>query len=372
MIDWTIGAYYSNQRQSQLNLTTSSTPGSASTDYGYTDNVWSKDEQIAGFASVDIHATDTLKVSGGLRVSAMSFEFTDAAGGPINGGDSFASGKTKETPVTPKFGISWQADPHTLLYANAAKGFRQGGAQGPVPAAFCASDLSTLGISESPTTYKSDSVWSFDGGAKSRILGGRVSFDANMYWIKWDNIQQAVRLPNCGFSYIANLGKADSRGADLSVDIKVATPLHIGANVGFNRTTFASDVYGGGGALLAAQGDRIGGPLWTGTAYAQYEQNVAPGSNLYVRGDVTFRGTGIPMDSKTYSYDPGLPPTRGSAVASLRIGLARGLFDISAFVNNLTNTSRPIDRTHDVTGSPLYYDFGYRPRTFGLTLVYRK
>src|SRR3546814_7141991 len=57
----------------------------------------------------------------------------------------------------------------------AAKGFRTGGGNTAVPAAFCATDLTALGLAEVPQTYKSDSVWSYEVGAKKANGNGRIN-----------------------------------------------------------------------------------------------------------------------------------------------------------------------------------------------------
>ena len=44
-----------------------------------------------------------------------------------------SAGNQSNTPVTPKFGISYQLDPNNYLYFSAAKGFRQGGVNGAWP-----------------------------------------------------------------------------------------------------------------------------------------------------------------------------------------------------------------------------------------------
>ncbi|WP_459662318.1 TonB-dependent receptor [Novosphingobium sp. 11B] len=371
-LDWVVGFYYSNQRQVSDNKTTSSNVAAATGALSYIDLVNSKDEQIAGFVNLDYHVADKLTLSAGVRVSQMKFSFTDAADGPVNGGPSYVEGSTKENPVTPKFAVAYQANPDLLVYANAAKGFRQGGAQGPVPAEYCASDLESLGIEKSPTRYDSDSVWSFDGGAKGTFMGGRMHLDANAYWIKWSNIQQPVNLPTCGFQYIANLGKANSRGLDLVLDFRLAPGLSVGGNLGFNRTTFAEDVEGSGGSLLAAKGERIGGPQWTGAVFGQVELPVSESIDAYLRADTTFRSKGVMRNEDTFSYDPGLTATKSGAVVSARLGAKMAAFDLSIFANNIFNDSKPLSRTHDLTGSALYYDFSNRPRTLGLTLTYRQ
>jgi outer membrane receptor protein involved in Fe transport len=371
-LDWVLGAYYSNQRQLQLNVTSSSNPAAAVDAFSLRSDVRSKDEQLAAFANVDFHATDKLTLTAGLRWSEMKFSFSDASDGPVNGGPSFASGKTKEHPLTPKFGIAYQANPSTLLYANAAKGFRQGGAQGPVPAEFCGEDLASLGLTQGPGGYDSDSVWSFDGGTKAGLFGGRVNIDANVYWIKWKNIQQPVNLPNCGFQFIANMGEANSRGIDLVVDFKLSEGVRVGANVGYNNTTFSTDVIGAGGNLLAADGDRIGGPRWTGTGWGEANFPLTGDTEGYVRADATFRSGGPSLNPATFSYDPDILPTESSVVVSARAGVKLEAIDLSLFVNNLFNANEFLSRTHDTLGTNLFYGYGYRPRTVGLTLTYHK
>jgi outer membrane receptor protein involved in Fe transport len=369
--EWIIGGYYSRMRQRSINLTDSnSVGGTALNGYNYTDNVASTDKQIAGFANVGYHITEQLKVTAGVRVSHLTFSYLDNAGGPVNGGPSTSSGSSKETPVTPKVGVAYQIDRNNLLYANAAKGFRQGGAQAPVPASFCATDLTTLGLTASPTTYNSDSVWSFDAGSKNSLLDGKLNIDANAYVIKWKNIQQSVRLPNCGFSYISNLGKATSRGIDLSIDAAFTKALRVGVNIGFNRTTFDDDILGGSGVVLAGKGDRIGGPQVTGTAWGQFDFPLGAHSG-FVRSDITFRTKGISPDPETFSYDADLTATKSTTLLSARLGALIGGIEVSAFVNNLLNSHDALFRTHDIAGSPLFYAGSYRPRTIGLTGAYR-
>ena len=58
-----------------------------------------------------------------------------------------------------------------MVYATAAKGYRVGGgnasyAGNPV----CQIDLRTIGVADAPTTYKSDSVWSYEVGTKNKVL----------------------------------------------------------------------------------------------------------------------------------------------------------------------------------------------------------
>ncbi|CAN7547042.1 TonB-dependent receptor [Phenylobacterium sp. LjRoot225] len=370
-VEWILGAFFTRQRQRSINLTDSNeVGGTAANGYNYTNHTSSTDRQIAGFANIAYPLTEQLKVSAGVRVAELKFSYLSLGDGPVNGGPSSDSGKTSETPVTPKFGVSYQIDRDNLLYANVAKGFRQGGAQAPVPASFCAADLASLGLTAGPSTYKADTVWSYDAGAKNSLFGGRLNIDASAYFINWDNIQQSVRLANCGFSFIGNLGKARSRGVDLTFDTRVSDAVRLGGNIGFNKTTFNDDVLGGGGVLLAGKGDGIGGPQFTGAVWGQVDFPIGP-YRSYFRSDLTFRTKGVSPDPHTFSYDADLTATRPAYVVSARLGVFIKDVEASVFVNNLFNENAALFRTHDVAGSPLFYAGGYRPRTVGMTATYK-
>src|SRR3546814_7650464 len=75
-------------------------------------------------------------------------------------------------------------------------------------------DLPTLGLAQVPSTYESDSVWSYEVGAKKASGDGRVNVQASAFLIDWNNIQQTVPLTRCGFAYTANLGKARSKRSE--------------------------------------------------------------------------------------------------------------------------------------------------------------
>ena len=91
-------------------------------------------------ANVDFNVTHALKVSAGVRVSHDEFYFEQASA--FSGfAQTPISGSQSDTPVTPKFGLSYQLDADNFLYATAAKGFRQGGVNGDVPSNLCAARI---------------------------------------------------------------------------------------------------------------------------------------------------------------------------------------------------------------------------------------
>jgi iron complex outermembrane recepter protein len=379
-LDWSTGLFFSHAKQDSVNLSQSGRiPGVISSGfpqylgrYNLFDEIGAVDKQYAAFASVDFKATSQLTATIGARVSRNEFEFDETRDGPTNSGvRTFNTAEQKNTSFTPKAGIQYRVNPDNMLYASISKGFRPGGAQAPVDPNFCASDLATLGLSNSPLDYDSDSLWSYEVGSKNRMLGGALSLDANLYMVKWKNIQQSIRLPTCSFAFISNLGEATGKGVDVSVTGKPLDALQLGASVGYNQTTYDDAIRGGNGLLLKGDGDRIGGPRWSGSVFGLGEAPLTATMSGYVRLDYTFQSDGIPQNPAAFGYDAGLTTLPSTDSLSMRLGLKFSAFDVSLFANNLTNSTDVLARAHDSTGSSLYYAQSYQPRTIGVTAQIR-
>ncbi|UUZ51512.1 TonB-dependent receptor [Massilia sp. B-10] len=123
-----------------------------------------------------------------------------------------ASSSLSSTAFTPKYAVTWEVDPAHTVYSSVAKGFRLGGSNVFVPPTTCGPDLEANGIENGPPTYSPDSLWSYEVGSKSRFLNNRVTFNADVFYVKWKNIQQGVYLPTCAYTYNANAGRCDQQG----------------------------------------------------------------------------------------------------------------------------------------------------------------
>lgn len=379
-LDWSTGLFYSRAKQDFLNLSQSGrTPGVLSSGYpqylgryNLYDAVGSVDKQYAAFASLDYKATARLTATVGVRVSRDEFEFDETRDGPTNSGvRTFNTAQQKDTSVTPRVAASFRLDQDNMFYGSVSKGFRPGGAQAPVDSNFCATDLATLGLSQSPLDYESDSLWSYELGSKNRLFGGAVTLDTNVYHVKWKNIQQSIRLPTCSFSFISNLGEASGTGADVSIVVQPIDVLQLGASVGYNETEYDEEIAGGNGVILKEEGDRIGGPKWTGSVFGLGELPLTASMSGYLRVDYSFQSSGIPQNPNTFGYDQGLTTLPSTDLLSTRMGLKFTSVDVSLFVNNLTNSNDALSRAHDSTASSLYYAQSYQPRTIGVTAQIR-
>lgn len=338
--------------------------------YEFADDFAARDGQLAGFGEVSYEILNGLRLIAGVRLSRTRFSFIDHIGGPVNGGSTMARGVQREIPITPKFGISYQLDPDNFIYATSSKGFRIGGAQGPV-SFLCKPDLAGLGYTSAPTQYQSDSVWSYEAGSKNSLLDGNIRLDVSVYYLKWRDIQHRIYLTNCGYSFVGNVGSATGRGIDFQSSFKPFNTLTLNAAISLNYIAFDKTISGSNGSIIARKGDSIGRIPLSILLSGQYELPLAEDRKPYVRADYQYRSRGRRPDPQSFGYDANIPRTPATHFVSLRAGITTPGWDISAFVDNLLNTHDGFERSHDTKTSPLYYNITFRPRTAGLTAVAR-
>ena len=349
----------------------------------------SNDRQIAVYGEATYALFDQVKLTLGARYSKTKFSFNTLTGGPqLFLPNQANTGDKKENSFTPKVDISWQIDPKDLLYFTYAKGFRPGGANNPVPYAACASDFTNFGITQAPATFSSDTVDSYEIGAKNNFAD-RVRIATSIYYINWHNIQQRIVPPICQISFIANLGTAVAKGGDFQGEFLITDSLTADLTAGFTsaRYTENSEFSSQEVAPIVISGDAITGeggqpiPPFTASAGLEYRFN-AWSHDMFVRGDYEYQGRArwLPpqQDPGTQLYDPANYTLSATNFVSLRAGVKFGEMQLEPFIDNLldthpvTNYTFSIYQINNPQFSRLQTDYTLRPRTFGLTFTFRR
>jgi iron complex outermembrane recepter protein len=340
---------------------------------GYAENTTNIEQETAVFGNVSYKLTEQLKVTLAARVARSKFTDSNFQDGPWNAGPSLAQGAQKETPVTPKANVTYNLTPDSMVYATAAKGYRIGGgnasyAGNPV----CQIDLRTIGIADAPTTYKSDSVWSYEIGTKNKLWNGQAEISASAFRINWSNIQSLIFLPTCGNIYTDNLGAAVSQGADLDLHARLAAGLTWRVSAGYTDAHYSQTRTMASGVTLARAGEQLPVPKVSGSTALDFERALfASEHTAYVNLTYNYAGS--------YDRNPptgvfGADPTTLYAVAvhslSTRGGVRFGGLDVSLFADNVTNSAAELLRYHETNASSVYRGRTLRPRTIGLTAIY--
>ncbi len=341
----------------------------------YINNTRAHDRQEALFVDATYAITSRLKLNVGLRYAWTKFAFANTNDGPQdllnNGGvPATGTGGKSERPFTPKFSLSYRINSDDLVYATASKGYRIGGATPPLPS-YCGLDA--------PSSYNSDSLWSYEAGTKDRFFNRKLQISASGYYIRWSNIQQAFYVPLCGIQFTTNAGEAESKGFDFQSQWQVTHALDLELTVGYTDAKFSKSAHElfdptvpltDVANTLNQKGDTLDVAPWTVTVAAQYNFTLL-GEDAFVRADYEFaskRTSPIPNeDINTAFYDAGLVPDPATHEVSLRSGVSIGKWDLAVFANNLLNAHPRLGLTHQDSGTVLYEATTLRPRTIGVS-----
>ncbi|QKR98414.1 TonB-dependent receptor [Sphingomonas sp. CL5.1] len=328
------------------------------------------DEELAAFGQVNFKLTDTLTLTAGARASKLTYNNNTFSAGPVAGGaGTYNVSHASAKPVTPKFGVSWQATPDTLIYASASKGFRPGSSTSQVSAQ-CDADLAALGFTSAPRQIKPDSVWSYEAGAKTKMFGGRLVMDGSVYRIDWTDIQSGVTLPNCNTPFAANFGNARSQGFDLQINAKVGDGFTLGASVGYSDAHYTTSTVGAGGIVVRPKGEPLPIAPWQVSLNGQYDFQ-AFGRDAYLHADYQYLSHNNTPLPNVPSVDPTIPRAPASNNVDFRIGMKFDRLDLSIFGQNILNQHPEYGIYRDSLTTYNYRAVTVRPVTFGITGVYR-
>jgi iron complex outermembrane recepter protein len=299
--------------------------------------------EYAAFCDLSYNILSNLKATVGLRWFRDTADFIQYTNGLFYGGAStYTVPALHETGYTPKYELEYKVTPDVLAYASAAKGFRPGGDNiqlPPGPAPFgCDTDLHNLGVTASEiATFRSDSLWDYEGGFKTSFLDHRFTLNVTGFWIEWPNIQQLVDLPLCGYGYTGNSGKARSTGGELEFSGRLLPDLIAGLNLGYEDARITQRGLG--------SPQPVGSPIQevpkvTLNANLSYERHVSARWAAFGRIDFSHVGESFSYNNASANPVTGLAePLRRDAysLTNLRAGLRNDQWEFTAFVKNLTN-----------------------------------
>lgn len=305
--------------------------------------------EYAGFLDTTLYFSPKFDLTLGYRYSRIDQSQTQSNGGelynPVNPNVLSETSQTfSEGPSTYLAAARYHVNDDLLLYARAASGYRPGGGRALPPG-------TPPGFAD---FYTSDKLWSYEAGEKLKAWEGRLTVDADVFYIDWSNIQAPVLVPGTPFQLTGNAGKARSRGLELQTALVPVRGLTVGANGAYTDARFIQSVPG-----VANAGDTLTYvPRFAGAAYAQYMQPIHNGWNGVFEGDYKYEG---------YRVDTYRVPLPGYGVWNARCGVQNDRWQVNLYVKNLTDKYARAG-SNGSGGAPLPYYFVIEtPRTFGIS-----
>ena len=290
----------------------------------------SSSDYWAVFGQGTWNVTDALGATVGLRYSRETVKNNS-----INQSNLITTGVNNRTAkfddVSPKFTLSYKANPDWLIFANASRGFKSGGTQ-------------TSNNVNLANEFEPETLWDYELGTKFDLFNGKVRVDVTGFYMDWKNVQQTIRFQYIdaatgllrGVSGIANAAAAESYGAEASFDARITPEFSLSAQVGWNKSEFKDypNALIDGVVVNVTGRQLVNAPEWTLGAQTQYKRELTDGLDGFVRAEWNFRDT---MISNPYAYRYNVYPFISPSYhnVNLRAGIETDTIRAVVYVENL-------------------------------------
>ena len=336
-------------------------------------------KQSAVFGEGSYKFTDALKLTAGLRFFHFAIKnHADQAGlgtASVNGDHTILDQSASGNSVLPKLNLSYEPSADLTVYGTIAKGSRPGGFNLPIPlptpavlainpsAYNCNAGVVTV---SSQPSYTPDSVWSVEVGEKAKFADRRFTVNADVYYIKWTDIQQVLSL-TCGYPYNTNAGNAKSYGPELEISALLVPGLTLDLSGAYNTAVINQPT-----AVAIASGITPGTrvlnvPRYTAVLGLNYQAAIS--DNLNALLNISNSIVGDVRDQAAY---PQILPSYN--LIDARAGISSGPWGIYFFGTNLNNKAAKLSINNTIFAWQTYAITRVstnQPRTIGLDFQYR-
>lgn len=308
-------------------------------------------QEYAVFGNLTYHLTDKFNITGGIRYAHNNQRFEQIGSGLLIG--SAPEAKSSESVVTYLANAQYKFSNNATAYARFATGYRPGGPN------FVIRDAGT-GDLLAPTSFKSDSLESYEVGFKAQTRDRSFAIDLSAFYVAWDDIQIITAVQ--GLSANLNAGTAKIRGAELNLTARPNADLTFTGAFAFNDSEIGED----NPAIGAVKGERLPNvPRFTAALNADYVAT-ASASKPFVGATLRF------VSDRTASFDNsvGFPQYQLPDYTSvdLRAGLSIGPVNGQVFVRNIFDKRGQLAaNTSQAAAGAAVLTTLLQPRTFGLS-----
>ena len=359
--EWLLGGFYTRERAKINQAFAAVSPGTLTEVAGLpllgTAFVPSRYREIAGFANATVHFGERFDLTFGGRYSENKQRASQASDGALAGGpNTLPDARSKEDVFTYSVAPKFKLNDRAAIYARVAKGFRPGGPNvlPPNPPA------------DTPRTFNSDTVVSYEVGLKAETEDRTFSVDLAAFHIDWKDIQLFAVVNDFGIN--TNGGKARSDGFEFTATLRPTPGFNVSVNGAYTDAKLRDDAPPVVGGL---DGDRLPfTPKYSIGVNADYQWSLGGEAQAFVGSSLRF------LSDQPAGFDPEYTAQFGRQrylesyeVVDLRAGVDFGRFSIEAYARNLTNSEGKTSAgvLGNVPNDAIQTGI-IRPRSFGLTL----
>ena len=320
-------------------------------------------EQLALFGEATFAATDKFEIT----IGARWYDFEENR--ILNFDGIFAAqtigvpGSATADGISPRLILGYTFDNGTLLYGQAAEGFRLGGVNDPLNLPLCNPE-DVLNFGGNPS-FQDEELTTYEIGAKNTLWDGRAVLNVAVFYNDISDLQLTLDAGNCSSRINLNVPEAHSAGVEIEFSAQVGEHWDFGISGSFieaelDSTITVVDAAGNPSVLAAIQdGNRLAtvpetqiaanatyrwpwGASWNGFATGTFSHV----GDRYTQGadqDPAFTPVdllnlpftiGGPLTQSTHPFDPLLP---SYSIVNLRVGARNEKYEIALYIKNLTD-----------------------------------
>jgi outer membrane receptor protein involved in Fe transport len=334
--------------------------------------------QYAVFGEGSYAITSHLKATVGLRWYDYDYKFSSVISGwgsGLGAATPSDSGLIRQTEngFNPKFNLSYEFDKNLMVYTTAAKGFRPGGGNAvyPVTGPYWSAVFAPYNFpgGKWPTSYQSDSVWSYEVGEKARLFDRRLTVNASVYYEDWNNIQLEA-LPG-DWALNINGERATIYGGELETRAVLGGGFDLNVSASY---THASVDPGSHWQLTPTHTLSDVAPV-TADAILTYTRDLSEKYTLTTRLETSYVGQRYSLAFPYgYSLNGEYIPLPGYTLTNVRVGVqSTDGWGATVFVNNLFNKHAQLESLFQETLPSAAFNriVTNQPLTAGVDLTYR-
>jgi iron complex outermembrane recepter protein len=284
----------------------------------------------AVFGQATVGLTSRLSATAGVRYTHEAKDIDNAGGlygfeapyAPISGSiygysDSIANGAW-----TPKIGLEMKLPNGALAYVSATRGFKSGGFNPSSTAA--------------GRGYDPEWAWSYEGGWKGTLMGGRSRLSTSAFVMDYTNLQVQTPVGSAVFD-IRNAAAATIRGIEVEGTSLIGHGIEGGGHLTWLDATYDQYIaVSSSGVTGDVAGNRLNNaPEWAGRLWIEWTGDVGRSHRLSISAESTAQSTVFYTP-----FNDTIQRQRPYGLLGTRVEYGRGdrRWTVGAYARNLTNT----------------------------------
>jgi iron complex outermembrane recepter protein len=284
----------------------------------------------AVFGQATVGVTSRLSGTAGVRYTREDKDIDNAGGRfSLNAPEMAVPGSVygyadsiSHSAWTPKIGLEMKLPHDAIGYVSATRGFKSGGFNPSSTAA--------------GRGYAPEWAWSYEGGWKGALMGGRSRLGVSVFVMDYTNLQ--VQTPiGIGVFDIRNAAAATIRGVEVENTSRIGRGIEAGGHVTWLDATYAQYVaVANDGAIRDVAGNRLSNaPEWAGRLWLEWSGDVGRSRRLSLAADATAQSTVFytPFNDTIQRQGP-----YGLLGSRIEYGPGHRRWTVAAYGRNLTNT----------------------------------